>query len=187
MSLKKKFLFLSGLSVLAAAPAFASTFFRNSPGQIFTSMDFSAASTVAGHQNWGFWTPTTSGSAGTRFVDVGLDAKPSGVGQCYEIRVDGGPGAANPDIQLYTADSRSIDDDGPNGSRTPLARLWITGSGALEYNLRFSAYSTASNNVDFGIRNDLITATTSAQCDNGVYPFYNQSTNTILRANSLAN
>jgi len=183
MSLKMKSLIFSGLAVLVAVPAFAGTYFENSPGSSITSIDFSAVSFAPGHTNWNMWTPPTSGSAGTRYVDLELNGKPAGGGQCYEIQIGGGPGTANPDIQLYTQGAASIDDDGPNGNRMPLARLWITSS----FNLRVSAYSTASNDVDFTINNFLITATTSTQCDNGSYPFYNQSTNTVLRANSTAN
>lgn len=183
MSFKMKSLIFSGLAVLASAPAFAGTYFENSPGAIITSIDFSSVSFANGHINWSMWTPPSSGSAGTRYVDLELNGKPAGGGQCYEIQVSGGPGTANPDIQLYTQGAQSIDDDGPNGSRTPLARLWITSS----FNLRLSAYSNASNDVDFTINNFLITATTSTACDNGSYPFYNQSTNTVLRANSTAN
>jgi len=183
MSLKIKSLIFSGLAVLVAVPAFAGTYFHNTPGSILTSIDFSSVSFAPGHINWSMWTPPTSGSEGTRFVDLELNGKPAGGGQCYEIQVEGGPATANPDIQMYTQGAASIDDDGPNGSRMPLARLWITSS----FNLRFSAYSNASNDVDFAIHNFLITATTSAQCDNGSYPFYNQSTNTVLRANSTAN
>jgi len=183
MSLKLKSLVFSGLAVLVAVPAFAGTYFQNSPGSIFTSIDFSSVSFAPGHINWSSWTPPTSASEGTKFVDLELSGKPAGGGQCYQIQVGAGPATANPDIQLYTQGAASIDDDGPNGSRTPLARLWITST----FNLRVSAYSNASNDVDFGISNFLITATTPAQCDNGSYPFYNQSTDTVLRANSTAN
>jgi hypothetical protein len=184
MSIKKKFLMLSGLAVLAAAPAFAGTYFANSPGFIFTSMDFSSVSFASGHLNWNMWTEPSSGSTGTRYVDIELNGKPTGGGQCYEIRVGAGPGTANPDIQMFTQGGAiSIDDDGPNGNRMPLARLWITSS----FNVRLSAFSNASNDVDFGVNNYLITATTSSACDNGSYPFYNQTTNTVLRANSTAN
>ena len=184
MSRKIKSLIFSGLAVLVAVPAFAGTYFQNSPGSIKTSIDFSSVSFAPGHINWSLWTPPSSNSAGTRYVDLELNGKPgTGGGQCYEIQVSGGPATPNPDIQMYTQGAASIDDDGPSGSVTPLARLWITSS----FNLRFSAYSSASNDVDFTINNYLVTATTSAQCDNGSYPFYNQSTNTVLRANSTAN
>jgi hypothetical protein len=61
--------------------------------------------------------------------------------------------------------------------------MWITSP----YKVRVSAYSTGSNSVDFGISNFCYIATTSAQCDDGIRPFYNQATNSIVRANSLAN
>lgn len=184
MSFKIKSLMFSGFAVLVAVPAFAGTYFENSPSSSITSIDFSSVSSAPGHINWSTWTPPTSGSSGTRYLDLELNSKPAGAGgQCYEIQIGAGPGTANPDIQLFTQGAASIDDDGPNGNRMPLARLWITSS----FNLRVSAYSNASNDVDFAINNFLITATTAAQCDNGSYPFYNQSTNTVLRANSTAN
>jgi len=179
-----KSLIFSGLAALAAVPAFSGTYFQNSAGSIFTSIDFSSVSFAPGHINWSMWTEPSSGSTGTRYVDLELSGKPVGGGQCYEIRATAGPGTANPDIQMFTqAGGQSIDDDGPGGNRLPLARLWITSS----FNLRLSAFSNASNDVDFGISNYLITATTAAQCDNGSYPFYNMSTNTVLRANTTAN
>jgi hypothetical protein len=184
MSLNLKSLIFSGLAALAAVPAFSGTYFANTTAFTFISFDFSSVSFAPGHLNWNMWTEPTSGSAGTRYVDIELNGKPLGGGQCYEMRVSGGPGTANPDIQMFSqAGVLSIDDDGPGGSRTPLARLWITSS----FNVRLSAYSSASNDVDFGVNSYLITATTAAQCDNGSYPFYNMSTNTVLRANSTAN
>src|SRR3954464_9321051 len=102
MSFKMKSLIVSGLAVLVAAPAFAGTYFANSPGSIVTSIDFSSVSFAPGHVNWSMWTPPTSGSAGTRYVDLELNGKPAGGGQCYEIHVEGGPATANPDIQMFT-------------------------------------------------------------------------------------
>jgi hypothetical protein len=182
MSLKKKFLLLSGLAALAAVPAMSSPLHTFGPFSHYLNIDFDAQSTSAGHVNWSTWTPPGS-TPGTRYVDLTLNAKLSGEGQCYEFRIEASSAVANPDLQLWTADGRSIDDDGPNLDRKPNAKMWITSP----YKVRVSAYSTGSNSVDFGISNFCYIATTSAQCDDGIRPFYNQATNSIVRANSLAN
>lgn len=181
MSVKKNFLRLAGLVGLCALPALSSDhFFVNQPNFIYTTLDFGAQ--VAGHLQWSTWT-TPSGSAGTKFVQVQLGPKSGGAGQCYSIHVEAPGGTANPDLQFWTPDSRSIDDDGPAGDRRPNARLWITSS----FNLKVSAFNNASNSVDFAIYNFLESATSAAACDDGVSPFYNQATNVITRANSLVN
>jgi hypothetical protein len=182
MSLKKYVLQLTALTALCATSAFAGPYIANKPWWAFTHIDFAASSALAGHVGWDTW--TVNGSAGTKFMRLVLDKKSSGAGQCYSISIEDQGAIETVDLQFFNdATGVSIDDDGPAGDRRPRARFWITS----EFFLRISAFSNSYNNVDFGIYNYLESATTAATCDDGVSPFYNQATNTLVRANTTAN
>jgi hypothetical protein len=182
MMFKNKLMKFASLAALCAAPAMADFYYQNMPYFIWTPIDFSAQSTISGHNTWGTWTPP-GGSAGTKKFLLALNSNGSG-GACYSLSFEAGPGTSNPDLRLWTNDNRSIDDDGPSGSYLPRALLWITGP----YQVTVSAYSTSSNNVDFAIYNYLYTGVTSAaSCNDGVTPFFNMADNSIARANSTVN
>lgn len=182
MSFKKKILSLSAFAALCATPAISGPYFANKPFWAYGVHDFSASSSVAGHLACDTWT-TPGGSVGTKYMTLNLSQKLSGAGQCYGITIEDQGATDNPDLRFWTPDNRSIDDDGPSPSRMPRARFWITS----DFILKISAYNSGSNSVDFGIYNYLESATSAATCDDGVTPFYNQATNTILRANSRVN
>ena len=178
MNFKKNILRLSGLMALCAAPAMA--FYQLGGYQTTTIFDFAAQSSLPGHRQWNTW--TVNGSGGTKAFQLDLTAKASGAAQCYIVSFTGGQATPNPDLQLWTI-SGSLDDDGPSPSRLPLARVWVTGA----VNLTVSAYNNTYNDSDFRLHTTQTTATTSAACDDGVSPFYNEATGTTLRANTTAN
>jgi hypothetical protein len=183
MSFKKHLVRFSTLMALSSSAVLAGPYFANKPWWAYSTLDFSASSSVAGHLSWDTWTPP-AGTAGTKYVNLALSKKISGGGQCYAINIEDQGASEVADLRYWTQDNRSIDDDGPAGDRRPVARFWITG----DFILKISAYSTSYNNVDFGIYNYIYeNVTTAAACDDGVSPFYNQVTDTILRANTTAN
>jgi len=182
MSFKKYLIRFSALAALCSSAVVAGPYFANKPYWIFTPVDFNASSGTAGHLNWDTWTPP-GGTAGTKYISINLSKQFSNAGQCYSISISDQGAYETVDLRFWTDDNRSIDDDGVFPNRQPQARFWITS----DFALKISAYSTSYNNVDFGVYNYLEAATTAASCDDGVSPFYNQVTNTILRANTTAN
>jgi hypothetical protein len=183
MSYNKYLVRLAALTALCSSAVLAAPYYANKPYWIFTTIDFSAASTKAGHVDWSTWT-TPSGSAGTKYVEIVLSKQFSNAGTCYAINIDDTGPVETADLRFWTWDNRSIDDDGPAGNREPNALLWITS----DFTLKVSAFSNSYNNVDFGIYNYIIDGvTTAAGCNDGVTPFYNQVNNTILRADSAVN
>lgn len=179
MNFKNNLLSLSSLLALCAAPAMA--FYQLGGPVTRTIMDFAAESTLPNHRKWNTWTPP-GGSAGTKAFQLDLFTKLSGAAQCYIVEFTGGQATNNPDLRIWNLGA-SLDDDGPGANRLPKARVWVTSS----VNLTISGYSTAQNNSDFALITTQTTATTSAGCDDGVSPFYNQATNTTVRANTTVN
>lgn len=178
MNFKKNLLRLSGMIALCAAPAL--TFYQQGGPTTRTIFDFAADSSVAGHRKWN--KATFNGSPGTKNFQLDLTTKASGAAQCYIVEFLGGQATGNPDLQIWNLGA-SLDDDGPGANRLPKARVWVTSS----VNLTIAAFSNLHNNSDFNLITTQTTATTAAGCDDGVSPFYNQATNTTVRANTTVN
>lgn len=151
-------------------------------------IDFSTTSPHSNHATWQTWTPPNGGSP-VKYMTLQLAGTNPGVpGSCFQVHVS--PASGTPqqwtDLRLWPAwGSTSIDDDGPNNSRMPYAKIWM---GSTTGNFILAAKNSTQNQIDFRLSiSTLQSVTTAAGCDDGVSPFHNFNTGVTLRANTTSN
>jgi hypothetical protein len=146
-------------------------------------VDFSAVSPYANHAKWQTWTPPGQ-SSGAKFITLELAGRSAGT--CYSIYVSpaSGTSTVNTDLRLWTMGNQSIDDNGPNGSLTPFATVWV---GSTTGMVRLAAKNSGQNGIDFWLHLTELPGKATSTCRDGNTPYYNYLTGQIINQDNLSN